>query len=209
MSHQDETPTIGLPQLAACLFIGFLVYRYFSSSPSPNTSTRPAGATAPATPSPAQLRRLQEQASLVQGMFPQISTNAAIWELQKNGGSVQGVVDKFLSAGRLPEPPVPIVPNPTAPRRTPSTGATASGSSAKAAGYTDLITRYNLKDRLTESGEAKEEDSSDKKGKQPAWSQNKAERAALLQKRRDEMILQARRKLEEQERKGKGKEVEA
>jgi hypothetical protein len=30
-----------------------------------------------------------------------------------------------------------------------------------------------------------------------------------LQKRRDEMILAARRKLEEQERKGKGKEVGA
>lgn len=35
-----------------------------------------------------------------------------------------------------------------------------------------------------------------KKGAKQAWSQNKDERSALLQKRREEMILVARRKME-------------
>ncbi|KAL8923116.1 MAG: hypothetical protein Q9208_004800 [Pyrenodesmia sp. 3 TL-2023] len=38
------------------------------------------------------------------------------------------------------------------------------------------------------------------KPKPPAWSQNKAERQALLQKRREDMVLAARRKFEEKER---------
>jgi coupling of ubiquitin conjugation to ER degradation protein 1 len=36
-----------------------------------------------------------------------------------------------------------------------------------------------------------------RKKQTPAWSQNKGERQALLQKRREEMILSARRKMEE------------
>jgi coupling of ubiquitin conjugation to ER degradation protein 1 len=35
------------------------------------------------------------------------------------------------------------------------------------------------------------------KSKPKSWSANKSERQALLQKRRDEMILSARRKMEE------------
>lgn len=40
------------------------------------------------------------------------------------------------------------------------------------------------------------------------WSSNKNERQALLQRRREEMILTARRKLEERDRVEKGKEKE-
>ncbi|KAL9608602.1 MAG: hypothetical protein Q9167_006576, partial [Letrouitia subvulpina] len=39
--------------------------------------------------------------------------------------------------------------------------------------------------------------------KAQAWSQNKIERQALLQKRREEMVLNARRKMEEKERERK------
>lgn len=42
--------------------------------------------------------------------------------------------------------------------------------------------------------------------KKQAWSTDKSERARLLQRRREDMILAARRKLEEKDReKGKGK----
>jgi len=37
------------------------------------------------------------------------------------------------------------------------------------------------------------------------WSANKAERQTLLKRRRDEMVLAARRKLEEKDRTGKGR----
>lgn len=60
----------------------------------------------------------------------------------------------------------------------------------------DLITRYNLKDKLAgdEGNQQAEEEKTKKQGQ--AWSQNKAERQALLQRRREEMILAARRKME-------------
>jgi len=67
----------------------------------------------------------------------------------------------------------------------------------------DLITRYNLKAKIAEEAtrrqgsESTEEDVTLGKQKQgQAWSANKAERQALLQRRREEMILAARRKME-------------
>lgn len=67
----------------------------------------------------------------------------------------------------------------------------------------DLITRYNLKAKIAdeatrrEGSEGTEDDAAPGKQKQgQAWSSNKAERQALLQRRREEMILAARRKME-------------
>ncbi len=57
--------------------------------------------------------------------------------------------------------------------------------------HPDLITRYNLASRIGEEGKAEE--------MKPAWSNNKSERQALLQRRREEMVLKARRKMEERE----------
>lgn len=67
----------------------------------------------------------------------------------------------------------------------------------------NLITRYNLKAKIAEEAtrregsESTEEDVTPGRPKQgQAWSSNKAERQALLQRRREEMILAARRKME-------------
>ena len=57
----------------------------------------------------------------------------------------------------------------------------------------DLITRYHLQDKLaTAAAESQETET----GKAKGWSQNKEERQSLLQRRRDQMILEARRKME-------------
>lgn len=77
----------------------------------------------------------------------------------------------------------------------PASASTPSSSQPKPA-HPDLITRYNLASKL---GQDPVESSS--QGKQ-GWSQNKNERQALLQRRREEMILSARRKMEERERVG-------
>ena len=55
----------------------------------------------------------------------------------------------------------------------------------------DLITRYNLQGRVAGKGKEREEE-------EPAagWQQDKSERARILQRRRDEMILAARRKMQ-------------
>lgn len=55
----------------------------------------------------------------------------------------------------------------------------------------DLITRYNLQDKL---GGAEAE--AEAPGKKEGWSASKEERQALLRKRRDDMILAARKKME-------------
>lgn len=213
--HGGSSPGIGIPQLAACLLIGYLFFRWYNSSPPPassDTGSAPSSTAIAATrrpPSAHDLARLQQRAEIVHGMFPQVSLSSIKWELQKNGGSVEITTEKILAQGFLPEPPVPANQAGSAPRSrvpTPAAGATAgpaggaASSSSTPKPYTDLITRYNLSDKLAASSskQADEEEAAQGRGKASAWSQNKDERQALLQRRREEMILKARRKLEEQ-----------
>ncbi|KAF8457792.1 hypothetical protein BGX38DRAFT_1157446 [Terfezia claveryi] len=185
-----SSPSIGIPQLAACLLIGYLFFRWYNSSP-PSTSSAagPASSSALRRPPTAQdLARLQQRAEIVHGMFPQISLSSIKWELQKNGGIVEITTEKILAQGFLPEPPAPVNQVGSAP------------SSPKP--YTDLITRYNLADKLAALSSA-DEVTTQGGGRASAWSQDKQERQALLKKRREEMILKARRKLEGQVEKEK------
>lgn len=71
-------------------------------------------------------------------------------------------------------------------------GAQAS-KPAQAPAYPDLITRYNLQDKLKEPSEPQEQQAV---GSGKGWSSNREERQTLLQRRRDQMILEARRKME-------------
>ena len=104
-----SSPSIGIPQLAACLLIGYLFFRWYNSSPPPASSatgsaSSSAAAAAHRRPPTAQdLARLQQRAEVVHGMFPQISLSAIKWELQKNGGSVEITTEKILAQGFLPE----------------------------------------------------------------------------------------------------------
>lgn len=68
----------------------------------------------------------------------------------------------------------------------------ASTSRSKPDGQ-DLISRYNLSDKIA----CDNADSTTASASKSSWSQNKDERQRLLQKRRDEMILAARRKMME------------
>ena len=58
----------------------------------------------------------------------------------------------------------------------------------------DLITRYNLQAKISSKGKEKEEDPAE-----PRWSSSKEDRQKMLQRRRDEMILAARRKMQEKD----------
>lgn len=63
----------------------------------------------------------------------------------------------------------------------------------------DLISRYNLGAKLAASSSEDKETTGVSPGGSPggkAWSQNKTERQSLMQQRREEMILAARRKME-------------
>ena len=99
----------------------------------------------------------------------------------------------FVLISFILQPPQSFQP----PLPTPSSGSTAAAPSAPSASkpvQPDLITRYNLASKIA-AGEVDEPAELEKK--KQAWSQNKGERQALLQKRREEMILAARKKMEE------------
>lgn len=67
----------------------------------------------------------------------------------------------------------------------------------------DLITRYGLSEKVREEQGTASGAEAAQSGKQQAmWSANKSERQALLQRRKEQMILEARRKLEMKEREG-------
>ena len=102
------------------------------------------------------------------------------------------------------QPPITFQPPPL-----PGSGTNNNGVQAKPATvgpvHPDLITRYNLKGKLDAApavGESAEGSSSSGaetgggKGSGKAWSANRDERQSLLQQRRDQMILEARRKME-------------
>ncbi len=84
------------------------------------------------------------------------------------------------------QPPPPVAGT------TPAASASSTGAKVPVKpSQPDLITRYNLHNKLDSAEEARQRD---QKGK--AWSSDRDERQAALQRRRDEMILQARRKME-------------
>ncbi|PUU76201.1 hypothetical protein B9Z19DRAFT_1102516 [Tuber borchii] len=196
MSQSDN---LGLPQVAACLLVGYFVFRWFfkSSDPSSVSPTR----------SPVvDQRRLQEQSLLLTGMFPQVSMAAAQAELIRNGGNIEIATEKILAAGGLPEPPAPVAaPLDSSAARTTLAATinrtaahnTSGASSSRVGGYQDLITRYNLHGRLHE-GDASSSSTLSGKGKSP---QTRSDRQLAHQNKRDEMILAARRRMEEMDRK--------
>jgi coupling of ubiquitin conjugation to ER degradation protein 1 len=131
-----------------------------------------------------------------------------MWDLQRNGNNVQMTTERVLAGRRLEtvsypmdivkeeklitdiQPPQsfqPILPQETI--TVPSTRATPAKSTQP-----DLIKRYNLDSKL-QSAEAIEKEQATK----PVWSANKTDRQTSLQKRREEMILAARRKLQQKE----------
>ncbi|KAF4950964.1 hypothetical protein FGADI_7836 [Fusarium gaditjirri] len=172
---------ISLPYLLAILVVSGLIIRYlFFGAPSPPQPTR----------SPEAFLRSREIAvERIQQMFPQADRRSILWDLQRNGGNIQSTTERIL-AGRLDTPPVTFQPPPPPGQSTPSSSsATASRQPDKPA-QPDLITRYNLKDKL----DTVSQEEQDAKGK--GWSSNRDERQASLQRRRDEMILAARRKME-------------
>ena len=90
------------------------------------------------------------------------------------------------------QPPIPA-------SATPSITSTSSGQSKEE--HIDLIARYNLGSKIHSPPSTPSEGIGSHGGSHTqTWSNNKNERQALLQRRREEMILNARRKLEEKER---------
>lgn len=71
--------------------------------------------------------------------------------------------------------------------------------------HVDLIARYNLASKIS-TQPSTSKDAGISVSQTQSWSNNKNERQALLRRRREEMILNARRKLEEKDRERGNKE---
>ncbi|KAJ9624992.1 hypothetical protein H2203_004943 [Taxawa tesnikishii (nom. ined.)] len=183
--------TLNIPQLIAVVLVGFLAIRWFLSpgSPSSRSSSQNAGRQI----NPAHVEQIMQ-------MFPQLDRRSVMWDLQRNGGSLQATTERLLSGRPLDTPPPsfqPPMPTPTAPT------ASTTGAQKPNPIHPDLITRYNLSSRVTARGPAEEGSATmvAEAEKKQGWSANKNERAEQLKRRREEMVLAARRKMEERDRK--------
>ncbi|PVH85996.1 hypothetical protein DL98DRAFT_511077 [Cadophora sp. DSE1049] len=186
--------TINLPQLVLILLLGGLAIRFFFfSSTSSGSQSRNSN-------SASNVRAREADVERIQQMFPQVSRRSIMWDLQRNGGNVVATTERILSGRGLEVPPQSFQP----PLPVPASSATSTATPAQAKPLQpDLITRYNLKAKLAEeaskSEASVEEEVSTPTGTQKqghAWSANKGERQALLQRRREEMIMAARKKME-------------
>ncbi|OAQ97959.1 hypothetical protein LLEC1_00521 [Akanthomyces lecanii] len=195
---------ISLPYFVGVLVVAGLVIRYLFFS---GTTSQPT------TRSPEAFLRSREAAvERIQQMFPQTDRRSILWDLQRNGGNIQSTTERILSGrmeavstifnienyARVPlltghalfaQPPVTFQPPPPPGQSASAHGAPPTRQPDKPS-QPDLITRYNLKDKL----DTETQKSNDAKGK--GWSSNREERQASLQRRRDEMILAARKKMQ-------------
>lgn len=176
--------SINIPQLLAVALVGFLAIRWLlKPSPSSAGQARSQGG-----------RTIDvSKINQVSAMFPQLDRRAIAWDLSRNGQNVSATTERVLAGRTLDTPPPSFQPNIPA-----SAAAASSGSSrrdgAKAGNNQDLITRYGLQERV--NGKGKEREPSEEM-KRNAWSSDKVSRAEGFKRRREEMVLAARRKMQE------------
>ena len=152
------------------------------------------GAPGPSSSSTSRGRQIDiTRVDQVSAMFPQLDRRAIAWDLQSNGGNVAATTERVLSGRGLNVPPPSFRPDLPAPATAAHGG---SGQKKTTLGQPDLITRYNLQARI--SGKGKEREPSEEQ-KRNTWSSDKAARAEGLKRRREEMVLAARRKMEAKE----------
>ncbi|KAI8994554.1 hypothetical protein BDB01DRAFT_831524 [Pilobolus umbonatus] len=118
---------------------------------------------------------------MVRAMFPDIPTAAIQADLQRTG-SVETTVDNALRDGGLPIPP-PISPQQSSPNSNSSTPS----NSRKSPVHPNLIQRYHIDVNKSESPDFVEPPK--------VWESSPDKRQEMLRKRKEFMVLQARKKL--------------
>ncbi|OJD16843.1 hypothetical protein AJ78_03033 [Emergomyces pasteurianus Ep9510] len=191
----DAEPSLNIPSLLTLAVFSFFVIRWFFGRNGAISSNDPAQRQGGGRRiDPAHVEQISQ-------MFPQLDRRDIMWDLQRNGGSMAATTERVLSGRGLDTPPPSFQPQLPA-RSNPATQASSTSRSTSKPQAQDLISRYNLSDRV--KSELPQTVTSTSSGtiihQESAWSQNRIERQRLLQKRRDEMILAARRKLQEKDR---------
>lgn len=153
----------------------------------------------------------QHMVDSVKTLFPHISDASIRYDLQRSG-SVEATCERILNEGGLPSPPAgffgtaePSTPNAATLRaqntnRTPNGSASASASSVSTPSKSpNLISRFGLQSRIASSDDLpstpNSHTSNNSQGSPSSWATTPEERAKLLKVRKEQMILEARRKL--------------
>lgn len=199
---QDGQTSINIPQLIAVAFVGFLALRWFMSKPVGGPAPGSSSARHASTSTSASSTRRQavdaNKVEQISSVFPQLDRRTIAWDLHRNGGNVEGTMERVLGGRGLETPPPTFQPN--LPPPPPIPGAASTTTAAKATGQqADLITRYNLQARISDKGKAAVPSEEEQKKAKNGWSADKNARAEALKQRREEMILAARRKMQEKD----------
>ncbi|KAF2105816.1 hypothetical protein BDV96DRAFT_591938 [Lophiotrema nucula] len=179
--------TLNIPQLLVFVIVSVLAIRWYLSKPSTAGTRTQAQLRSGRAVNPAHIDQ-------VAAVFPQLDRRDIAWDLSRNGGNVTATTEKVLSTGRLDHPPASFQLPQVQPQRSAPASRTATPPTKPS--QPDLITRYNLSSKLGITPEPV----SVSAGKQKAWSQDREERQSNFARRREEMILAARRKMEEKEK---------
>ncbi|KAL5596662.1 hypothetical protein BROUX41_006644 [Berkeleyomyces rouxiae] len=190
-----STEQMSIPTLVTFVAVTALVIwkLFLSPGDSPDSTSRNN-----IRDSATQAQAREANAQRILQMFPQVDRRAVLWDLRRNGNRIQTTSERILS-GRLETPPPTFQPPPPAGQD--SQGAAPFTSRTSSKSEEDLISRYNLQGKIGSDSALPILDeashvASAGKGTTKAWSSSKEDRQALLRKRREDMILQARRKME-------------
>lgn len=127
---------------------------------------------------------------VVQSIAPQLSAAQIRMDLQRSG-SVEATIERFMETGSLPIPPEEQAAAVAATAAAPVANG-ASGLKISSKGPENLIEKFGLSDKINSATDTAAGSSSN------TWGTSKSERNSLLSKRREEMILNARKRLESQ-----------
>ncbi|EME79690.1 uncharacterized protein MYCFIDRAFT_212290 [Pseudocercospora fijiensis CIRAD86] len=191
MANESQT-SINIPQIIAVAVVGFLAIRWWMSKPTTTTGGTNRSSQRSRPVDPAQIDQ-------VASMFPQLDRRSIAWDLQRNGGSVEATTERVLGGRGLETPPPTFQPDlPNTPATTTGSARNSSSAGKSELSRPDLITRYGLQSRV--GGKGKEAVlSEEQKRMARGWSSDKVARAEGLKRRREEMILAARRKMLEKD----------
>ncbi|EPS28135.1 hypothetical protein POX_e07108 [Penicillium oxalicum] len=183
---QEDEPSLNIPSLLTLAVVSFFVLRWFLSRDDGSSNGGRPRARGNAV-DPAQVEQISQ-------MFPQLSIREIMWDLQRNGGSAAATTERILTGRGLETPPPSFQPQITLPTVSTQPSQPSRAPATSKADAQDLISRYNLRGQITTEAVT---DTPTTSASASGWSQNKEERQRLLQKRRDDMILAARRKMEQ------------
>lgn len=168
----------------------FVVLRWYLSTPQANSNPANRGPSQEAprervhvNPDPSYRRPVTDSmVEVVQTIAPTLSPAQIRQDLERTG-SVEATIERYLANGGLP--------------RASSSGSQSAQQPAQAdkpinSSDPNLISRYNLQDRVSTEAEKSED-----KAERLKWTTDKSERQAQLRRQQEEMILRARRQFQQ------------